>query len=80
MRIQGWEALGPWLVWQTYHTRWKFLYRRRVWIKKDLIDFQIVLILMTQNNVTVCYNVKIMYIQKFLLKCCFHIIKTLLVF
>jgi len=29
------------------------------------IDFQIVLTLMTQNNVTLYYNVKIMYIQKF---------------
>jgi hypothetical protein len=30
------------------------------------IDFQTVLILMTQNNVTLYYNVKITYIQKFM--------------
>jgi len=30
------------------------------------IDFQTVLILMTQNNVTLYYNVKLMYIQKFM--------------
>ncbi len=37
MGIQGWEALGPWLVLWTYHMRWKFFRRGRVCTKALLL-------------------------------------------